>query len=230
MRRARLLLPIAAALALGAGTAQAAPLAATARPQPLASMPTDLASPLSTNTPPVQVGFDQFAAAADAGSLRVAVVDSGSRWVAATDASGNVVAARAPEPQRGTDWGTKDRTPPAKSGIFGLLKALRAHGVTVITYQGEKPSSGGSRSALLAALFALLPIFVLGGFLLFRTGRPRSAKKRTGATPIAAGSSTTFGDVAGCDEVVGELREIVEFLEDQERFDKVGAKMPRGVI
>src|SRR3954469_25229032 len=171
MRRARLLLPIAAALALGAGTAQAAPLPATAQPHPSASMPGDLATPLSTNTPPVQVGFDQFAAAADAGSLRVAVVDSQSRWVAATDASGNVVAARAPEPERGKDGGTKDGSAAARSGIFGLLKSLRTHGVTVITYEGKKASNGGGKGPLFAALFALLPIFLLGGFLLFKTRR-----------------------------------------------------------
>ena len=127
MRRARLLLPIAAALALGTGTAPAAPLPPTAEPHPTVTMPVDLASSLSTNTPPVQVGFDQVANAADAGRLRVAVVDSRTRWVAATDASGNVVAARAPAPEQGKDWGTKDGTPPARSGIFGLLKALRAH-------------------------------------------------------------------------------------------------------
>jgi len=100
MRRARLLLPIADALALGIGTAEAGPLPATAEPHPTVAMPADLASSLSTNTPPVQVGFDQVATAADAGRLRVAVVDSHTRWVAATDASGNVVAARAPEPQQ----------------------------------------------------------------------------------------------------------------------------------
>ena len=195
-------------------------------------MPADLASSLSTNTPPVQVSFDQVAAAADAGTLRVAVVDSRTRWVAATDASRNVVAARAPEPQRGKDWGTKDGTPPARSGIFGLLKALRAHGVTVITYQGTG-SSGGGNSALLGALFALLPIFLLGGFLVFRRAscgtpdarrrtparrRSRPARRPRSATSPASTRSSS------------ELREIVEFLEDQERFDKVGAKMPRGVI
>ncbi len=231
MRRARLLLPIAAALALGTGTAQAAPLPATTQSHPSASMPADLATALSTNTPPVQVAFGQIAAAADAGSLRVAVVDSSSRWVAATDASGNVVAARAPAPERGKDWGTTSGTAPARSGIFGLLKSLRAHGVTIITFQGKK-SSGGS-GAPLGVLLSLLPLFVIGGFLLFRTRKLRGAgagKKDAGATPVAAGSSTTFGDVAGCDEVVGELREIVEFLEDPDRFEKVGAKMPRGVI
>src|SRR5690349_13447584 len=130
MRRARLLLPIAVLLAASTGVATAAPLPVASTPNAsTAAMPVGLASSLSANTPPVQVGFDQVAAAAAAGKLRVAVVDSASRWVAASDASGNVVAAQAPAPEAGKDWGTKNGSAPAKGGIFGLLKSLRTHGV-----------------------------------------------------------------------------------------------------
>ncbi len=40
----------------------------------------------------------------------------------------------------------------------------------------------------------------------------------------------TFDDVAGCDEAKEELKEVVEFLKSSERFTKLGAKVPKGVL
>ena len=42
--------------------------------------------------------------------------------------------------------------------------------------------------------------------------------------------STTFDDVAGIDEVVEELQEAVAYLRDPEKFTRLGARMPRGVL
>ena len=40
----------------------------------------------------------------------------------------------------------------------------------------------------------------------------------------------TFDDVAGSDEVVTELREVVEFLETPEKFQAIGGRIPKGVL
>jgi cell division protease FtsH len=60
----------------------------------------------------------------------------------------------------------------------------------------------------------------LGGF-----GKSRATLYRADAGP-----RTTFADVAGIDEVQQEVREIVDFLRDPQRYSRLGARIPRGVL
>ena len=84
-------------------------------------------------------------------------------------------------------------------------------------------------SLLPFALLILLMVFIFsqmqgGGGRLMNFGKSK-AKAITKDMP-----QTTFEDVAGADEAVEELVEIKEFLSDAERFQKVGAKIPKGVL
>lgn len=86
------------------------------------------------------------------------------------------------------------------------------------------------------SLFGMIfPILLLVGLLVWFSrkagggalGLGRLSSKK--ATPVEA-PSTRFSDVAGLDETVGELREIVELLADPGRFSRVGARPSRGFL
>lgn len=62
------------------------------------------------------------------------------------------------------------------------------------------------------------------GGMLGRKAPPKPVELEPGAT------RTTFADVAGIDEVEGELNDVVDFLKNPDEYRKMGAKMPRGVL
>lgn len=90
---------------------------------------------------------------------------------------------------------------------------------------------------LSGALFWILPIMLIGVFILFTMRRAQSgadqafsfgrsrAKRISSETPVV-----TFQDVAGCDESKLELMEVVEFLKSPEKFIQLGARIPKGVL
>ena len=87
------------------------------------------------------------------------------------------------------------------------------------------------------ALFSLLPLLIIilifwfiftqmqgGGSRVMNFGKSK-AKLITKDTP-----KNTFADVAGADEAIEELHEIKEFLQSPEKFQSLGAKIPKGVL
>ncbi len=102
-----------------------------------------------------------------------------------------------------------------------------------------------SSNSLLESLLAFLPYILLGGWLLFIFRRMQSqgggggmggpkgifSFGRSRAKLIAENApKVTFNDVAGADEAKVELEEIIEFLREPAKFQKLGGKIPRGVL
>ncbi|MGF1537777.1 MAG: ATP-dependent zinc metalloprotease FtsH [Elainellaceae cyanobacterium] len=66
-----------------------------------------------------------------------------------------------------------------------------------------------------------------GGMGAVATGKTRA---RTYSPNKGSGTRITFADVAGVDEAKQELQEVVDFLKDGDKYRKIGAKMPKGVL
>src|SRR5947208_534664 len=78
----------------------------------------------------------------------------------------------------------------------------------------------------LPLLFAVLLIMMV--YILWRT--LQVMPRVTAAKTITASANVSWDDVAGLDEAKEELQEIVDFLRDPARFEKLGARVPKGIL
>ncbi|MFS1524856.1 ATP-dependent zinc metalloprotease FtsH [Microbulbifer sp. 2304DJ12-6] len=106
-----------------------------------------------------------------------------------------------------------------------------------VQFIGREPESPSIWQQLLVASFPILIIIAV--FMFFMRQMQGGAGGRSG--PMAFGKSkarllgedqikTTFADVAGVDEAKEEVQELVEFLRDPTKFQRLGGNIPRGVL
>lgn len=117
-------------------------------------------------------------------------------------------------------------TDPEGDAVLGLVQRAKSEN----GYNSIVPQ----QSLLFSLLSFMLPMLLIVGLFFWMIPKMQGRMNEFGKVKRDGVESdlpdVTFADVAGVDEAVEELREIKEFIETPEKFYKMGAKIPRGVL
>ena len=117
-----------------------------------------------------------------------------------------------------------------------LISVINENGALIQSTEPPQPS------LLLSIVLSLLPYVIMIGLLIFMMNRMGKGSGSGGGPQIFNMgkskakengeniSDVTFADVAGIEEAKQELKEVVDFLKEPEKFKKIGAKIPKGVL
>ncbi len=169
----------------------------------------------SANTSSQTIPYSQFVEYVQSGQVDKVVID------------GSTVAGR-------TVSNEKFETVLPAIADIDLMPMLLENNVAI---EGRAPEKQSLWAQLLVACFPILLIVAI--FMFFMRQMQGGGGGRGG--PMTFGKSrarllsedqikTTFADVAGCDEAKDEVQELVEFLRDPGKFQRLGGKIPRGVL
>jgi cell division protease FtsH len=148
----------------------------------------------------------------------------GTVTISGTDVSGTYL------DEQGQESSFSATLPPNTDPSTSLEPALREADVD---FEGQQPS------AWFGLLASILPLVLLMGLLywfLFRrmagggAGNPLTMGKNKVKIYDRKEMKTSFVDVAGVDEAKEELREIVEFLRNPKKYQRLGGRIPKGVL
>ncbi len=174
-------------------------------------------------TPPNPVGYSQFLADVQAGSV-TKVVQQGDTLTVTT---------------KSTPPATYTVTVPAPlfTNVGDAMSTAAKAGNVTLSKDVYKVDPAPDTSWLGLLLTGLLPLLVIGGFIFFMMRQAQGTNNQAmsfgkSRARMFLGNKTvvTFNDVAGVDEAKTELQEVVEFLKYPEKFNSLGARIPRGVL
>ena len=167
----------------------------------------------NTSAPgPDQLPYSAFVTAVDRGEIRSVTIQG--QEVVAERSTGGRITTYVP---RGAD----------------LIAQLQQKGVVIKAEPPPQPS------LLTSLLLSLLPFALMIGLVVWMSRRAMGQQGGGGglmsigkskAKLLKPGTPVTFDDVAGIDEAKEDLQEVVEFLRDPQKFQRLGGRIPRGVL
>ena len=172
--------------------------------------------------PQTELTFSDFLSQAEAGKIAEITVTPGSANGAGSEIEGVYV----------------EKDPSGQPRMFhtyapdypDLVKDLRKFNVTITA---KKPRE----QTYLVTILSWLPMLLLIGIWIFFMRQMQSGGnkalsfgKSKAKLSSSQGKKVTFKDVAGVDEAKEELQEIIEFLKEPQKFQKLGGKIPKGVL
>lgn len=127
------------------------------------------------------------------------------------------------EPQDGKTMFLANRVDPAAVAVFEKA--------------GVKISGASDSNWLTTILSWIVPTLIFVGIWMFffrgiaeRQGGLINIGKSKAKVHLVRDTGVTFDDVAGADEAKAELKEIVSFLKDKEKYGRLGARIPKGIL
>jgi len=176
---------------------------------------------LSTNTPAQTTAYSQFLNEVSAGQVNK-VVQQGTTLTVTKD---------------GSTTSYTVIVPTVLTDVYGDVRAASTRGNQDPSKVVVEAQPAPDTSWLGLLLTAVLPLLIIGGFIFFMMRQAQGTNNQAmsfgkSRARMFLGNKTvvTFNDVAGVDEAKMELQEVVEFLKFPEKFNSLGARIPRGVL